>query len=65
MTVLRTEEGALSTLALTIVATVGSSILLGILYAAFAVWSDVQTIKAQQVFYHGPWPPVHTAGMPP
>jgi len=60
---LRTDEGALTATALAIIATVGSSIVLGFLYGAFSLWLDVQTIKAQQQFFHGPWPPVR--GTPP
>jgi hypothetical protein len=48
---------ATRTVWLTIAATVGAGIILSLLYSVLSVWNDVATMKTQQLFYHGTWPP--------
>lgn len=48
---------AARTVGLTIGGTVGAAVVLSILYTSLSLWNDVATIKVQQQFYHGPWPP--------
>jgi hypothetical protein len=58
---LRTQEGGLTGLGKAVLATVASTLIVGILYGAVGLVMDMRSIKEQQLFYHGPWPPVHGA----
>lgn len=52
------DTGALTGMAKSVIGSVASALVLAVIYGAFAVWSDVQTLKEQQAFYHGTtWPP--------
>lgn len=50
------------TVLLTIAGTVLSAIVLALLFGMVGLWRDVDVIKTQQLFYHGPWPPPYQGG---
>lgn len=35
------------------------ALIVALVGAAISMWLDVRDMKAQMLFFHGPWPPVH------